>query len=179
MPSSALSWSTRALALLALVVALIGSLLVAAPAADASVPGSRVVAEAQKHQGKPYEYGATGPSRFDCSGFTRYVFSRLGKSLPRTSREQYRVSRKVAKSQKQVGDLVFTRSSSNRIVHVGIYAGNGRFWVSPEERRRRQAPAHLHQQLRRRPGLTRTTPGPTIERAVGAPPAIPDARRCP
>lgn len=132
MPSSALSWSSRALALLALVVALVGSLLVAAPQADAATAGSRIVAEAQKHRGKPYQYGATGPSRFDCSGFTKYVYSRVGKSLPRTSNQQYAATRRVAKSAKQVGDLIFTRSSSGRIAHVGIYAGSGRFWVSPK-----------------------------------------------
>ena len=136
MPSSALSWPARALALLALTVALtvalLASLLVVAPGADASTPGSRVVAEAGKHRGKPYQYGADGPSRFDCSGFTKYVYSRFGKSLPHSSAQQYRVSRKVAKSAKQVGDLIFTRSSSGRIGHVGIYAGSGKFWVAPK-----------------------------------------------
>lgn len=147
MPSSTLSRSGRALALPALVVALVGSLLVAAPQADAATTttptttettegtpttGSRLLEEAEKHRGKPYQYGATGPSRFDCSGFTKYVYSRVGKSLPRTSREQYRVSRKIAKADKEVGDLIFTRSRRGRIGHVGIYAGSGKFWVSPK-----------------------------------------------
>ena len=122
----------QVLVLAALLVALLGSLLVAAPAADAAVPGARVVAEASKHRGKPYVYGATGPSRFDCSGFTRYVYSRLGKALPRTSTAQYRATRRIAKSGKQAGDLIFTRSRGGRIGHVGIYAGGGRFWVAPK-----------------------------------------------
>ncbi len=122
----------RVLALLALVVALLGSLLVAAPAAEAAPMGSRIVAEAARHKGTPYRFGATGPSGFDCSGFTRYVYSRFGKQLPHNSAAQYRVSRKVAKSAKRAGDLIFTRSGSGRIGHVGIYAGGGKFWVAPK-----------------------------------------------
>ncbi len=124
----------RTTALLALLVALFATLLASGTAAtaDAATNGSRVVAEASKHRGKPYKYGATGPSRFDCSGFTKYVYSRFGRNLPHSSAQQYKVSRKVAKSAKQVGDLIFTRNSSGRIGHVGIYAGSGRFWVAPK-----------------------------------------------
>jgi cell wall-associated NlpC family hydrolase len=124
----------RTTALLALLVALLATLLVSGTAAtaEAATNGSKVVAEASKHRGKPYKYGAAGPSRFDCSGFTKYVYSRFGKRLPHSSAQQYRVSRKVAKSAKQVGDLIFTRNSSGRIGHVGIYAGSGKFWVSPK-----------------------------------------------
>lgn len=92
--------------------------------------GQRAVYEASRHQGKPYQYGAVGPDRFDCSGFTRYVWSRFGKSLPHNSGQQYGVVRHIAKDAKQVGDLIFIYSSGG-IYHVGIYAGNGYFWHSP------------------------------------------------
>lgn len=92
--------------------------------------GARVIAKARTHYGKPYKWGATGPSRFDCSGFTGYVFRQVGKNLPRTSRQQYAASRKVAPSAKRVGDLIFKYDGSGRIYHVGIYAGNGRMWAA-------------------------------------------------
>ena len=92
--------------------------------------GTRVVNEASTHRGKPYQYGAVGPYRFDCSGFTRYVFGRFGKSLPHNSGQQYTLVRKVAKTDKRVGDLIFTYNSGG-IYHVGIYAGNGEIWHSP------------------------------------------------
>lgn len=92
--------------------------------------GQRAVIEASHHQGAPYQYGAAGPSRFDCSGFTRYVWGRLGKSLPHNSGQQYGVVRHVAKSSAQPGDLLFFYSSGG-IYHVGIYAGGGYMWHSP------------------------------------------------
>ena len=94
----------------------------------------RLMAEAAKHRGKPYRYGATGPNSFDCSGFTGYVFrAALGKSLPRTSRDQYAAApTKPARGQERPGDLIFTYDSSGRIYHVGIYAGDGMMWHSPQ-----------------------------------------------
>jgi cell wall-associated NlpC family hydrolase len=120
-------------ALLVLVTGLLGSLLVATSSpAEATTPGSSYVQEAGRHNGAPYRSGATGPSRFDCSGFTMYVFSRFGKRLPHSSSAQYDAVRHIAKSSKQVGDLIFFRSSSGSIGHVGIYAGNGKMWDAPK-----------------------------------------------
>ena len=92
--------------------------------------GTRVINEAATHRGKPYQWGATGPSRFDCSGFTMYVFGRFGKSLPHNSRQQYNAVRRIPKSEKRVGDLIFTYNSGG-IYHVAIYTGNGYIWHSP------------------------------------------------
>jgi cell wall-associated NlpC family hydrolase len=124
--------SRRIPALFALLIALFGSLLVSGASADAATPGASVVREASHHNGAPYAYGASGPSRFDCSGFTMYVFSRFGKRLPHSSSAQYNAVRHIAKSSKQVGDLLFFRSSSGSIGHVGIYAGNGKMWDAPK-----------------------------------------------
>jgi cell wall-associated NlpC family hydrolase len=103
----------------------------ASPAQAATAFQKRVVAEASHHSGAPYKYGAAGPTRFDCSGFTRYVFSRFGKSLPHSSAAQYSAVHHVAKSQMAPGDLIFFRNSSGRINHVAIYAGAGRMWHAP------------------------------------------------
>jgi cell wall-associated NlpC family hydrolase len=126
----------RSTALLSLLISLFASVLVGATSAPASAttPGSAAVQEASRHSGKPYARGATGPSRFDCSGFTLYVFSRFGRHLPHSSSAQYNATgvRHIAKTSKQPGDLIFIRNSSGRIYHVGVYAGNGRFWHSPK-----------------------------------------------
>jgi cell wall-associated NlpC family hydrolase len=118
-------------ALLMLAIVTAGGLATPSPAQAATTYQYKIITEAKRHQGKPYQYGATGPYRFDCSGYTKYVFGRLGRSIPRTSSDQYRASRKISKSYKQVGDLIFYRNSSGRITHVGIYAGSNKTWIAP------------------------------------------------
>jgi cell wall-associated NlpC family hydrolase len=77
--------------------------------------------------GPPYRYGGTSPSTgFDCSGFTQYVFSQVGISLPRTAEAQRQAATPV--STPQPGDLVFFGIPAS---HVGIYAGGGMMWDSP------------------------------------------------
>ncbi|MBU3131607.1 C40 family peptidase [Clostridium gasigenes] len=92
--------------------------------------GEAIVAEAYKHIGKPYVWGATGPSSFDCSGFTQYVYKQvLGIDITRITTTQVNVGTSVAKSNLQKGDLVFfdnTYDGANP-THVGIYVGNGTF----------------------------------------------------
>ena len=123
----------RTPALLLLLVSLFGSLLVATGGtADAATTGSAAVQEASRHHGQPYVYGAAGPTRFDCSGFTLYIYSRFGKRLPHNTNAQYSAVRHIARSSKQVGDLIFIRDSSGGFGHVGIYAGNGTMWDAPK-----------------------------------------------
>lgn len=98
-------------------------------AAPGSSVGAAAVAEAARHAGKPYSYGATGPNSFDCSGFVQYVYGRLGVSLPRTSAQQAATARSVARDDKQLGDLIIFRSGGV-VTHLGIYAGDGTMWVA-------------------------------------------------
>jgi peptidoglycan DL-endopeptidase CwlO len=96
-----------------------------------SAPPSKyggVVGIAMQYLGIPYQWGGESPSTgFDCSGFTYYVFSRVGVSLPRTVSTQYAVGVAVSRSQLQPGDLVFF----NGLGHVGIYIGGNQFIHSP------------------------------------------------
>jgi cell wall-associated NlpC family hydrolase len=91
--------------------------------------GARAVAEAARHVGKPYVYGANGPDAFDCSGFVQYVYSRVGLTLPRTSGAQAAVARPVAQADRHPGDLIIM-SRGGRVFHVGIYAGDNTMWVA-------------------------------------------------
>jgi cell wall-associated NlpC family hydrolase len=100
-------------------------------AAGLGALGSRIVSTAAQYEGTPYVYGATGPSSFDCSGFTQYVFKKMGISLPRTAQQQYNAAQHISKSQAQPGDLVFMGSPGG-IYHVAIYAGNNKIWTAPE-----------------------------------------------
>ncbi|CAA6805445.1 MAG: Putative secreted protein [uncultured Sulfurovum sp.] len=78
--------------------------------------------------GTDYQYGANGPSQFDCSGFTKYVFSQQGINLPRISKDQAKIGEYLQAKQLQKGDLVFFDSESSSIIsHVGIYLEQGNF----------------------------------------------------
>ena len=96
---------------------------------SSSTKGAAALAFAKRQLGKPYAYGAAGPSRYDCSGLTLAAWRSVGVSLPRTSQQQYRQGRRIAKSSLRPGDLVFFYSQSPS--HVAIYAGNGRIIHSP------------------------------------------------
>lgn len=91
---------------------------------------AQIVREAARHVGARYRRGATGPSAFDCSGFTRYIYSLFGLALPHQSGAQSRVMRIIPTADKQPGDLVFFRTSSGRIDHVGIYAGGNHVYAA-------------------------------------------------
>jgi peptidoglycan DL-endopeptidase CwlO len=87
---------------------------------------ANVLSIAAAQQGDRYQYGGNGPDSFDCSGFTQYVFGKVGISLPHSSSAQAGVARRV--SSPQPGDLVFVyNGGGGSIGHVAIYAGNG-YW---------------------------------------------------
>jgi cell wall-associated NlpC family hydrolase len=73
-----------------------------------------------------YIYGGTTTAGFDCSGYTQYVFGKMGISIPRTAEQQRQAATPVTNP--QPGDLIFFGSPA---YHVGIYAGNGTMWDSP------------------------------------------------
>jgi cell wall-associated NlpC family hydrolase len=93
----------------------------------ASTLGDRAIAEAKRHAGQAYRYGAAGPTTFDCSGFTYYVFKKLGRTLPHNSGAQHDATKRIANSAKRPGDLIFTYRSGH-ITHVGLYAGGTSMW---------------------------------------------------
>ena len=93
--------------------------------------GAKVLAEAKRHTGALYKYAAAGPNRFDCSGFTMYVYKKaVGKKLPHKANSQQHYGKAVSKGSKKVGDLIVFRSGSYGY-HAAIYAGNGYMYDSP------------------------------------------------
>ena len=130
--------SSRLAVLLVLVAVLFGAFTLAPAAASAAATrNSRIVAAARAQIGKPYRFGAQGPSAFDCSGLTGYAYRTVHISLPRTADGQYRVARPVARSAARPGDLVFWISGGHAY-HVAVYAGVGKVWHAPRTGQRVQ-----------------------------------------
>jgi len=98
-----------------------------APASDGTL-GSEIAALSQQFIGCRYVYGASGPSTFDCSGFTLYIYKQYGISLAHGATAQMGYGVSVDKSELQPGDLVFFRYRTTKAAsHVGIYIGDGKF----------------------------------------------------
>jgi peptidoglycan DL-endopeptidase CwlO len=88
---------------------------------------------AMAQMGKPYQWGADGPSTYDCSGLVMRAWQQGGVSLPHYSVEEYAQSQPVALSDLRRGDLVFFASGSDyqSIYHVGLYIGSGQMIEAP------------------------------------------------
>jgi cell wall-associated NlpC family hydrolase len=86
---------------------------------------------AKEKLGKQYVWGATGPNKFDCSGFTREVFqSTTGITIPRVSKDQAKIGTYVKYQDLQQGDMVFfdtEKKYTGSVNHVGIYLSDGTF----------------------------------------------------
>ena len=91
--------------------------------------GEEIVNFAKKYLGCKYVYGGSGPSTFDCSGFTMFVYKNFGVSLSHSATAQSKKGTYVEKSNLQPGDLVFFKDYETMvgIGHCGIYIGGGEF----------------------------------------------------
>ncbi|MFE0189053.1 NlpC/P60 family protein [Streptomyces sp. NPDC058989] len=102
-----------------------------AGSAAALAPNSRAaraVSFAYSALGKPYVWGATGPSAYDCSGLTQAAWESGGVSLPRTTYTQINSGPRIDRSELAPGDLVFFYTG---ISHVGLYIGDGKMIHAP------------------------------------------------
>ncbi|HEY4743399.1 MAG TPA: C40 family peptidase, partial [Desulfuromonadaceae bacterium] len=87
---------------------------------------------AERFVGIPYRWGGDNVvDGMDCSGFVRAVYNLCGVSIPRTSRDQFKAGDPVTRDDLRDGDLVFFGASDDKINHVGIYVGSGRFVHAP------------------------------------------------
>ncbi|WP_189110528.1 C40 family peptidase [Streptomyces camponoticapitis] len=94
----------------------------------ASAQGRAAIAYATAQIGKPYVWGAEGPSSFDCSGLTSEAWKAAGKVIPRTSQEQWRLLPRVPIADMRPGDLIIYHGDAS---HVGMYVGNGSIVHAP------------------------------------------------
>ena len=85
--------------------------------------------------GKPYRYGGSSPSGFDCSGLVYYAFNHAGYKVPRTSSQQYMDSLPVKPDHIKEGDLLFFRIAG-KVSHVAVYLGHHRFIHAPSSGKR-------------------------------------------
>ncbi len=86
---------------------------------------SSLVRVALNQRGEQYVAGAAGPNRFDCSGFTQYVYKQAtGKYLPHYSGAQMNKARRVGKKRMKPGDLLFFGPGGSQ--HVAMYIGKGK-----------------------------------------------------
>ncbi|WP_232012440.1 C40 family peptidase [Propionibacterium australiense] len=107
-----------------------GGSTASAPSVTASSASAQAAVDfALAQLGKPYVYGASGPSGYDCSGLMMAAYASAGVSIPRTSQAQMAGLTSVSLSNLQPGDLVFFYGGS----HVGMYIGNGQVVHAPTE----------------------------------------------
>lgn len=88
----------------------------------------RIMRIARNQKGDPYRYGAAGPSAFDCSGLTMFVYSRAAHvSLEHRATAQFQKGTQISRKKARPGDLVFMYNGGG-IYHASIYAGHGKIW---------------------------------------------------
>lgn len=90
----------------------------------------KVIALAEKYSGRPYRWGAAGPKAFDCTGFTKFIFKKVGVKLPHSGGQGTK-GKKVSRKNARPGDLVIFRDSSGRVFHAAIYAGGNKMYDAP------------------------------------------------
>ena len=94
-------------------------------------PRGPIVELALSMVGVKYRYGGAHPSEgFDCSGLVYFTYTSNGHDVPRTSRDQLSAARRIPLEEAAEGDLVFF-SDQEKLSHVGIYLGEGRFVHAP------------------------------------------------
>lgn len=95
---------------------------------ETSATGDKIVDYAYTLLGVPYKWGGNGPSSFDCSGYTQWVYKNAaGISIPRVSRDQAKAGTAVEKGNYKKGDLLYFNTSGSGVSHVGIYVGGDKF----------------------------------------------------
>ncbi|MEU6736266.1 NlpC/P60 family protein [Streptomyces physcomitrii] len=94
----------------------------------ASAAGRKAVAYASEQLGKPYEWGAEGPTTYDCSGLTSQAWLSAGRTIPRTSQEQWRRLPRIDIREMRPGDLIIYHDDAS---HVGMYIGGGSIIHAP------------------------------------------------
>jgi len=91
--------------------------------------GAEALRYAMTKIGRPYVWGAAGPTTFDCSGLTMWAYQQVGLNLPHYTGSQWNAGTRVSEDQLQPGDLVFFYSDLH---HMGMYVGGGKMLHAPQ-----------------------------------------------
>jgi murein DD-endopeptidase len=102
-----------------------------APAGASKEAADKAASNAAKMVGKPYRYGGSSPTGFDCSGLVQYSYRQAGVSLPHNTDKQRSASRAIKLSDLRRGDLLFFNQEGKKYGHVGMYIGDGKFVHAP------------------------------------------------
>ncbi|MBE1532953.1 C40 family peptidase [Actinomadura algeriensis] len=111
-----------------------GKVIKQAPEKLAALPvvgtgkAARALQYAMSKLGRPYVWGAAGPSTFDCSGLTMWAYAQVGIKLPHYTGSQFGSGVRVSESELQPGDLVFFHADLH---HMGMYVGGGKMIHAP------------------------------------------------
>lgn len=88
---------------------------------------AKLVKVAKRYAGARYAFGGDSPSGFDCSGFTKFIYSKFGVDLPHSAWAQGQEGHRVSRAKAKPGDLVITSGGA----HVGIWVSKGKFIDAP------------------------------------------------
>jgi peptidoglycan DL-endopeptidase CwlO len=105
-----------------------GGTTTAAYTGPTSTQGEQAVAFAYAQLGKPYQWGATGPDSYDCSGLAQAAWAAAGVAIPRDTYEQWAALPHIASAAIQPGDLLYY----DGVGHVAIYVGDGYIIDAPQ-----------------------------------------------
>ena len=98
------------------------------PAVGGSGKAVQALRAALSKLGRPYVWGAAGPSTFDCSGLSMWAYKQVGIGLPHFTGAQWNAGTHVSRSELQPGDLVFFYPDRH---HMGLYIGDGKMVHAP------------------------------------------------
>jgi cell wall-associated NlpC family hydrolase len=93
-----------------------------------STQAEKAVAFVYAQLGKPYQWGATGPGSYDCSGLVQAAWAAAGVTIPRTTYDQWAALPHIATSAIQPGDLLIYDGEG----HVAMYVGGGYIIDAPQ-----------------------------------------------
>jgi lipoprotein Spr len=110
-----------------LVAAVLSFAIILTIGAGSAFADSKMDKVIDKAIGTKYVSGGVSTNGFDCSGFTMYVFDKIGINLPHQSGSQYQMGTAISRDDLRAGDLVFFNTSGKGVSHVGIFVGEGKF----------------------------------------------------
>jgi cell wall-associated NlpC family hydrolase len=99
-----------------------------------STIAAQIITFAMAQIGKPYQWGATGPDAYDCSGLIYAAYRSVGITLPRTTFGMWDLTPHIPEGQAEPGDIVFFNTGPGTAPdhpgHAGLVIGNGQMVVA-------------------------------------------------